>query len=468
MNHKNSGANTNTGQMLFDILMLALAYGMAWLINRKQMELQEIWSSLTMFLIFTVIYILANKEARLYNVTLFFYIDRFFKCISKSWIIAASATASLLFILDFQKDIRKFYLFYLLFSYIFLCINMFVSRFFSYLLHTYQAPRAAFVGVFGDFQKFNYFLNKTSIKLDEIGYILKKGQSSEGRFNVLGYVDDLENIIRNKEVDQIYFMQKSNESISEIQEYIDICLEMGVTTKVIIDSYDSYLMTKPNSFVSSVGTYPVITYHTISLNNYEQLMKRIMDIVISIVGIIIASPIMLITMIAIKLDSPGPIIFKQTRVGQNGRNFKLYKFRSMYVDAEERKKELMDQNEIQGGVMFKMKNDPRVTRVGRFIRKTSIDELPQLFNVLQGSMSLVGTRPPTLDEVSKYQKGQWRRISIKPGITGMWQVSGRSNIDDFDKIVELDLKYIDNWTLWLDVRILFKTIIVLFKSEGAC
>lgn len=467
MNRKNRGANTNTGQMCLDILMLVLAYGLVNLVYGKQMNVYDVWDSLVMTIIFVVIFILANKEARIYNVTLFFYMDRFFKIISKSWMIAAVTTASILFIMNFRESIRGFYLLYLIFSYFLLCINMVVSRFLSFLFHTYQAPRAAFVGVFSDFQKFNYFLNKTSIKLDEIGYILKKGQVSEGRFNVLGYVDELEDIIRNKEVDQIYFMQKSNESISEIQEYIDICMEMGVTVKVVIDSGSPYVMQKTNSFVSSIGTYPVVTYHTITLNNYEQMLKRAMDIIISIVAIIIASPIMLITAIAVKLDSPGPAIFAQKRVGQNGRTFKLYKFRSMYTDAEERKKDLLAQNEIQGGVMFKMKNDPRVTKVGKFIRKTSIDELPQLFNVLKGSMSLVGTRPPTLDEVAKYKKGQWRRISIKPGITGMWQVSGRSNIDDFDKIVELDLKYIDNWTIWLDIKILFKTVGVIFKKDGA-
>lgn len=467
MNRKNRGANTNTGQMCLDILMLVLAYGLVNLVYGKQMNVYDVWDSLVMTIIFVVIFILANKEARIYNVTLFFYMDRFFKIISKSWMIAAVTTASILFIMNFRESIRGFYLLYLIFSYFLLCINMVVSRFLSFLFHTYQAPRAAFVGVFSDFQKFNYFLNKTSIKLDEIGYILKKGQVSEGRFNVLGYVDELEDIIRNKEVDQIYFMQKSNESISEIQEYIDICMEMGVTVKVVIDSGSPYVMQKTNSFVSSIGTYPVVTYHTITLNNYEQMLKRAMDIIISIVAIIIASPIMLITAIAVKLDSPGPAIFAQKRVGQNGRTFKLYKFRSMYTDAEERKKDLLAQNEIQGGVMFKMKNDPRVTKVGKFIRKTSIDELPQLFNVLKGSMSLVGTRPPTLDEVAKYKKGQWRRISIKPGITGMWQVSGRSNIDDFDKIVELDLKYIDNWTIWLDIKILFKTVGVIFKNDGA-
>ena len=192
-----------------------------------------------------------------------------------------------------------------------------------------------------------------------------------------------------------------------------------------------------------------------------------MDILAGIVGVILSSPIMLVTAIAIKLDSPGPILFKQTRVGQNGRHFKIYKFRSMYIDAEERKKELLEQNELEGGVMFKIKDDPRITRVGKFIRKTSIDELPQFFNILGGSMSLVGTRPPTLDEVEKYETSQWRRISIKPGLTGMWQVSGRSNIKSFDEIVELDTEYIDNWTLGMDIKIIFKTILVLLKHDDA-
>ena len=192
-----------------------------------------------------------------------------------------------------------------------------------------------------------------------------------------------------------------------------------------------------------------------------------MDIAGSIVGIILSSPIMLITAIAIKIDSPGPVIFKQIRVGQNGRHFYIFKFRSMYIDAEERKAELMDQNEMSGGVMFKMKDDPRVTKVGKFIRKTSIDELPQFFNVFIGSMSLVGTRPPTVDEVEKYQRNQWRRISIKPGITGMWQVSGRSNVDSFEDVVQMDVEYIDNWSIFEDIKIIFKTFWVLIHRDGA-
>ena len=196
-------------------------------------------------------------------------------------------------------------------------------------------------------------------------------------------------------------------------------------------------------------------------------LKRLFDIVASFVAILILLLPMLVIAICIKLDSPGPVIFRQTRVGKNGRTFQIYKFRSMYVDAEERKSELLSQNEIAGGVMFKIREDPRITRVGRILRNLSIDELPQFFNVLGGSMSLVGTRPPTPDEVEKYGTRQWRRISIKPGLTGMWQVNGRSLVTDFEKIVELDVEYIDNWSLMEDIRILCKTVTVLLKHADA-
>ena len=155
-----------------------------------------------------------------------------------------------------------------------------------------------------------------------------------------------------------------------------------------------------------------------------------------------------------------------TGIGKNGRRFKIYKFRSMYVDAEERKKELEAQNEMQG-LMFKMENDPRITKVGKFIRKTSIDELPQFFNILKGDMSLVGTRPPTESEFEQYNSHYRRRISMTPGLTGLWQISGRSDIVDFDEVVRLDLEYIDNWTIGLDIKILFQTVWVVIAGRGS-
>ena len=308
-----------------------------------------------------------------------------------------------------------------------------------------------------------YFLNKTSIRVEDVGYISMDDEEDDMSLYI-GKLENLDELIREHNIDQIYIMQKQEADPEYIQEYIDLCMEMGVTCRVIVDFYKRR---RANSYVSSVGTYPVITYHTISLNNYETIIKRTMDIVGSIVGIILSSPIMLIAAIAIKLDSPGPVIFKQVRVGQNGRHFKIYKFRSMYIDAEARKAELMAQNEMSGGVMFKMKDDPRVTKVGKFIRKTSIDELPQFFNVFIGNMSLVGTRPPTVDEVEKYERDQWRRISIKPGITGMWQVSGRSNVESFEDVVQMDVDYIDNWSIFEDIKIIFRTVLVILHRDGA-
>ena len=287
--------------------------------------------------------------------------------------------------------------------------------------------------------------------------------SDEDSDEYIGNIEDLENLIREYNLDQIYILQNRETDLDYIQRYIDLCIEMGVTCRVIVDFYKRR---RANSYVSSVGTYPVITYHTISLNTGASMIKRFVDIVGALAGIILTSPIMLVAAIAIKIDSPGPVLFKQVRVGQNGRQFKIYKFRSMYIDAEERKAELMEQNEMDG-LMFKMKNDPRITKVGKFIRKCSIDELPQFFNVLGGSMSLVGTRPPTVDEVAQYERGQWRRISIKPGITGMWQVNGRSNVQNFDDVVAMDVEYIDNWSLFLDIKIIFKTVAVLLGHDGA-
>ena len=198
---------------------------------------------------------------------------------------------------------------------------------------------------------------------------------------------------------------------------------------------------------------------------FHAFAKRIIDICGSIVGLIICGLVSLVLVPLIRKDG-GPAIFAQTRIGKNGRHFTFYKFRSMCVDAEDKKRELMEQNTMQGG-MFKVDDDPRITKIGRFIRKTSLDELPQFYNVLKGDMSLVGTRPPTVDEYEKYTPEQKRRLSFKPGITGLWQVSGRSEIKDFDEVVKLDVAYIDDWTIWKDIEILLKTVKVVFMRDGA-
>ena len=214
-----------------------------------------------------------------------------------------------------------------------------------------------------------------------------------------------------------------------------------------------------------LGSIPVITFANRIYSWKSLFVKRCIDIVGAIVGLVFMTIAMIFVAPAIKIESKGPLFFKQKRVGKNGRYFYIYKFRSMYIDAEERKKELMAQNEMNG-LMFKMKDDPRITKVGKFIRKTSIDELPQFINVLKGDMSLVGTRPPTVGEFKQYKGHHKRRLSMKPGITGMWQAYGRNSVMDFDEVVKMDLEYIDNWSILLDIKILFKTVATVFTNHG--
>ncbi len=224
----------------------------------------------------------------------------------------------------------------------------------------------------------------------------------------------------------------------------------------------------PNRFVENLAGYMVMTDSFRIVTTGQMFLKRSMDIVGAFVGCVLTGFLFLFLAPAIYISSPGPIFFRQTRIGKNGRTFTLYKFRSMYPDAEERKKDLLRKNDVRDGMMFKLDDDPRIIRgVGKFIREYSLDEFPQFFNVLKGEMSLVGTRPPTVDEWEKYQPAQRVRLAIKPGVTGLWQVSGRSKIRDFEKVVELDKSYIMNWSLWLDIRILIKTVGVVLKRDGA-
>ncbi len=239
--------------------------------------------------------------------------------------------------------------------------------------------------------------------------------------------------------------------------------EMGITCHHILDLVSPVDGIKS---IEAIGDYTALSYRFYQSSVRDLFAKRLMDLAGGLVGIFITVCLFPFIALAIKSESKGPILFRQLRNGKNGRRFYLYKFRSMYLDAEQRKKDLMTQNEMNG-YMFKMKNDPRITKVGKFLRSTSLDELPQFFNILKGDMSLVGTRPPTVDEFEKYQLHHRKRIAIKPGLTGMWQVSGRSDITDFEKVVELDTKYIEEWSIGLDVKILFQTIGVVFGRRGS-
>lgn len=241
--------------------------------------------------------------------------------------------------------------------------------------------------------------------------------------------------------------------------------DMGIKTNLNISQFQ--INENLERSLEKVGPYESVSFSGHNVSFVMLMMKRAMDIAGGLVGMLITAIAVIIVGPLVKLESPGPLFFSQKRVGKNGRIFKIYKIRSMYQDAEERKKELMAQNEMDG-LMFKMKDDPRITKVGKFIRKTSIDELPQFWNVLKGDMSLVGTRPPTVDEFEQYSAYHKKRLCQKPGLTGVWQVSGRSTITDFEEIVQMDVDYIDHWSIWKDIGILIKTVwLVVCGDDGA-
>lgn len=236
---------------------------------------------------------------------------------------------------------------------------------------------------------------------------------------------------------------------------------MGITVNLSINTFG---LTVREKVIQEFSGYHVLTFSTRLFTTSQLRIKRFVDIIGGMVGCILTIFLMLFIAPAILIESPGPIFFKQVRVGKNGRRFHIYKFRSMYMDAEKRKAELMDKNEMNG-FMFKIKDDPRITKVGKFLRDTSLDEFPQFFNIIKGDMSLVGTRPPTEDEFLQYEGRHKRRLALRCGLTGLWQVSGRSDIKDFEDIVKMDLQYIDNWSILLDIKILIKTIgVVLFRK----
>lgn len=273
--------------------------------------------------------------------------------------------------------------------------------------------------------------------------------------------------VRSAPVDEV-FINLPYKNPTDIQAIVEELEDMGITVHINIPTLDSMLHESKFNNVNCkmVSGYPMATFAAAVNDSRWMVTKRIVDIIGGLVGCILSLPIILITAIPLLIESPGPLIFKQQRVGKNGRLFNIYKLRSMYADAEERKAALVAQNKMDG-LMFKVDNDPRITKVGRFIRKYSIDELPQFFNVLKGDMSLVGTRPPTVDEFEKYESRHKRRLSMRPGITGMWQVSGRSDIQSFEEIVKLDCEYIDKWSPVLDIKIMFKTIYVVLTHKGA-
>ena len=273
---------------------------------------------------------------------------------------------------------------------------------------------------------------------------------------------DLPAILENGTVDEVLICLPLTERLEDVERVIGLCRDIGIVARVFPDERRASFLSEME--IEQFEGDVVATFFRENLL-FQLLVKRVTDILVSLVMLILLSPLFVTVAVAIKLTSKGPIFFAQERVGMNKRRFKLLKFRSMVIDAEKLKRQLMDKNEVDGPV-FKIKDDPRVTRVGKLIRKTSIDELPQLINVLRGEMSLVGPRPPLPSEVDEYDWLFRKRLAIKPGITCLWQVMGRNTLS-FDRWMELDKEYVENWSIWLDFKILLKTVPVVLTGHGA-
>lgn len=321
-------------------------------------------------------------------------------------------------------------------------------------------------------------LSETSVNYVVSGVILLDSDEAGAEISGIPVVANKENAadyICHNWVDEVLVHVATEVSYS--QQLIDDIEKTGVIIHISLAKMSDSVGSK--QLVETLGNYTVLTLSINYMTPKEALFKRSLDIVGGFVGCILTIIIFIFIAPVIYIASPGPIFFSQTRVGKNGKKFKIYKFRSMYMDAEERKKELLKENRIEDGFMFKMDFDPRIignrilsdgtkkTGIGDFIRRTSLDEFPQFYNVLKGEMSLVGTRPPTLDECEKYELHHRARLATKPGITGLWQVSGRSKITDFEEVVKLDTKYINEWTMGLDLRILCKTVLAVLKKDGS-
>lgn len=296
-----------------------------------------------------------------------------------------------------------------------------------------------------------------------VGFLhdMNEPPSDFGRFKVLGTLDDLGLVIRSMQIDEVIIALPSNLHQQSIRS-VRLCERLGTSFKLVPDLYELSLSRIDMEAIEGI---PLISIKQASINSVQRIVTRVVDIVVAALILIIGLPLWLCIALAIGLSSPGPIFYKQTRIGLSGRPFKVYKFRSMYKDADRRLAELLAYNEAQGP-LFKMKDDPRVTPVGRFLRHLSFDEIPQLINVISGEMSLVGPRPPLPHEVAQYEEWQKARLAIKPGMTGLWQVRGRSDIS-FDEGVLMDLYYIENWSLRLYFQILFRTIPVVIFRRGA-
>ncbi len=468
--YQNKEKVRNLAIFIIDTLSVIISYGLAtytWLKVYKGIQVisrEDVLNDIGLILfsfLGTILFFNVNKEFNKRGV-----FAEFMHCIKMNLLFAAVASILLVFKGETGNISRGVFFSTVFFNILFMCLGHCMFRY--YLVAVYKKRK-------GNTQM---FIITTEDRAESMLDRLLKKNEWNNMVRAVAIIDaemhgevirgvpvvanfyDMIDYIKKEPIDDVFINvpYHTGRSLRDIIMQIE---NMGITVHLnieVLENFDGFDKT-----VTMLGDIPVITFANTFFDYNKLIIKRAMDIAGAIIGLAFTGIITIFLAPPLLLESKGPLFFKQRRVGKNGRYFDMYKFRSMYSDAEERKQELMSKNEMNG-LMFKMTDDPRITKVGKFIRKTSIDEMPQFWNVLKGEMSLVGTRPPTVDEFKKYEGYHKRRLSTKPGITGMWQVSGRNDIEDFEEVVKLDLEYIDNWCLALDIKIILKTIGIVFKK----
>ena len=456
--------------ILLDFILIEAAFYVAYVVRNGDLTLQMDTFMRSIFIVLGLIDLVMGFLMETYRGILRrgYWLEA--KAVARHVLVVCAGVIVYLFVIKESAHSSRLAMFYFpLIAWSFLFIGRCILKMW---LRSHRGPAAGKRGIMLVGSKKNYeeLLNNftdnpySEFKVTGIGIVDEEGERREFHgLPVIYGVDQIAEYLKTAWTDEVMFSIPNEIPLPE--KLIDECGIMGLTVHLKLARLKKE---KTRQMVEEIEGYTVISSSINMASQKQVFVKRLMDIAGGIVGLIGTAVIFVIVAPCIFVKSPGPIFFSQIRVGKNGRKFKIYKFRSMYMDAEERKKELMAQNNIKDGMMFKMDNDPRIIKgIGNFIRDFSLDEFPQFWNVLKGDMSLVGTRPPTEDEWEKYDLHHRARLAIKPGITGMWQISGRSDITDFEEVVRLDTEYIKNWDLGLDIKILLKTVLVVIGKDGA-
>jgi exopolysaccharide biosynthesis polyprenyl glycosylphosphotransferase len=441
-----------------DCILIILAFYTSYSIVVHDQVLADIFNYWFMVVGFLGFYLYFAWTRSLFSILQFNWISHLFSRVFMIFLSAAFLGAAILYIVPDSYNSRTLYVVFASFSFVLIASEKLAIK--QFFVITRRHGRNITPIIIVGRGRIAAQIYKELASHPEWGFRIVK------MFDLSMTPVQFEAILGNCYVEEVFFCiprALTNKGF-KIDSYLKICEEMGRPARVFMNILSSTRLAtwKYHRFMDR----PTIVSSTAELDPDQMLFKRIVDLIAGIVGLLVLIILFPVIAILIKTTSPGPVFFKQVRVGRNGKRFILFKFRTMYMDAEQQKKGLMAHNELDGAV-FKMRDDPRITRLGAFLRKFSLDEIPQFINVLKGEMSLVGTRPPTPDEVGQYQKWHHRRISIRPGLTGLWQVSGRNKISNFNEIVKLDLKYIDSWSFWLDCKIIIKTLFVLFQRDSA-